>query len=72
MTMATATTSYFFDPFSFHSAISQDRTPMSSEPLHRLSTKEAAEKIMEKEEKNHDMDELLEAPACTVVTQQPN
>ena len=42
-------------------AFGKDVKPMSSAPVHRLSTKEEAEKIMDKLEKNTDMEDLIQA-----------
>ena len=46
---------------------------MSAEPLHRQTTKEEAEKIMEKIEKqnSHSMDDLMEATPCIHIVDYP-
>ena len=44
-----------------HLLLAQDNKKMSKEPMHRLTTKEEAEKIMEGLESNHKMEDLIEA-----------
>ena len=48
-------------PFYYPTICAQDRKPVTAEPRHDLSSKKTAEKIMEEAEKNHPMEELMEA-----------
>ena len=47
--------------FYYPAICAQDRKPVTAEPRHDLSSKKTAEKIMEEAEKNHPMEELMEA-----------
>ena len=42
-------------------AFGQDLKPMSTEPLHRLTTEQEAKRIMDEQEQNTKMEDLLEA-----------